>query len=195
MQRDALASKSPQRPFIPILCAVCADCPLCKQLKEQLRFWREREWMQKTRDDTWAKIRAKQAEIPVNVNSKWAGALVESDPDGGASEELPSAFGGLGATARRSTVGGAQGGLGGLGLGLTVGAGMGRKSLQPALGFRRASLHAARLSVTLPRCALWTPRNDVHAADGASNERLLRGHPQHALFLLQASDWHVFTTR
>lgn len=137
---------------------VCAECPLCKQLKEQLRYWREREWMQKTRDDQWAKIRKKQAEIPVNVNSKWAGALVEGTDADADADALSGTFGGTGG--RRSTAGGGQdglAGLGGLGMGLGAGTGMRRSSVRPSVGFPKPSLHAARLSASLSKCGLALP--------------------------------------
>ena len=55
-----------------------AACPRCAKMQDQLRYWRQRDWMQKSRDDAWARMRAEKNRIPVNVKSRWTGALVES---------------------------------------------------------------------------------------------------------------------
>jgi hypothetical protein len=57
-------------------------CPKCKQLQQQLRYWRERDWMQKARDDVWIKMRSQRQGIPVNTSSGWnSGMLVETHAD------------------------------------------------------------------------------------------------------------------
>jgi hypothetical protein len=60
----------------------CAVCPRCKQLLEQLRYWRERDWLQQERSNAWAKVLAARAAVSVNVKRKWAGPLVEAQEDG-----------------------------------------------------------------------------------------------------------------
>jgi hypothetical protein len=50
-------------------------------MERQLRFWRERKWFQRAREERWAQIRKDQNQISVNTESTWSGVVHLADDD------------------------------------------------------------------------------------------------------------------
>jgi Zn ribbon nucleic-acid-binding protein len=51
-------------------------CPRCQALADQLRYWREREWYKKIREERLKRERERRNSVVVNTNSGWAGSVI-----------------------------------------------------------------------------------------------------------------------